>query len=167
MTLHVQTGTTNEILRTASKPVSAFTSELKSFALDMIKTMEAENGVGLAAPQVGRNIRMVICKLNPGEDNEVIIPMINPVVMQASLDQEEGEEGCLSLPGTWGQVLRSSEIVLRYKNLKGQEQTLVLDHLNARIVQHEIDHLDGILFVDRATQIEEKKGRKKKDGVQI
>lgn len=154
MTLHLQTGDENEILRKISKAVPKVTKAIKHFALDMVKTMEAENGVGLAAPQVGRNIRLIICKLNPGEKNEVIVPMVNPELLEVSEKCEEGEEGCLSLPGVWGKVTRPTNILLRYQNLKGKDQTLELSHFNARIVQHEIDHLNGILFTDDATGVQ-------------
>ena len=157
MTFQVQTGTENETLRTPSKPVRSVTSELRNFALDMIKTMHAEKGVGLAAPQVGRNIRLIVCMLNPGDKNEVVIPMVNPVILQESEDRALGEEGCLSLPGVWGKVDRSKQIIVRFLNLKGKEQTLELVDFNARVVQHEIDHLDGVLFVDRAEDINQGK----------
>lgn len=153
MTMPLVTGKTNEILRTVSKPVKQITSELRSFAFEMIKTMEAENGVGLAAPQVGRNIRMVICKLNPGEKNEVNVPMINPEIIHRSDEMVNGEEGCLSLPGLWGKIERSKNLIVRFQNLKGKEQTLELNDFNARIIQHEIDHIDGVLFIDNATGV--------------
>lgn len=153
MTLQVQTGTQNEILRTKSKPVRQVNGELRHFALDMIKTMEAEKGVGLAAPQVGRNIRMIVCKLNPGEHNEVVVPMINPEILSESKAKQMGEEGCLSLPGDWGQVERSKSILLRFMNLKGKQQTLELSDFNAVVVQHEIDHLNGVLFTDHVKEL--------------
>lgn len=165
MTLKLVTGAQNATLRTVSKPVTALTGELRGFALDMIKAMEAENGVGIAAPQVGRNIRMCICKLNPGEKNEVIIPMVNPTLLDQSKELVEGEEGCLSLPGKWGKVQRAKTVLLRYTNLKGKELTLELEAFNARIIQHEIDHLDGVLFIDRADSVEEH--TKDEDGVHI
>jgi peptide deformylase len=159
--MKVETGTENEILRTKSKPVPAITGELRSFILDMIKTMDAEEGVGLAAPQVGRNIRLIICKINPTEKNEVIIPMANPTLLSLSEETEKGEEGCLSVPGTWGQVVRHKTILVRYTDLKGKEMTLELTDFNARIIQHEIDHLDGVLFTDKATDV--KKGESKSE----
>lgn len=161
MTLFVEKGSENKILRTISKPVATITGDLRNFASNMIKTMELERGVGLAAPQVGRNIRLIVVKLNPGEHNEIVFPMVNPVIIETSEETEEGEEGCLSLPGIWGKVQRASRIVLRYRNLKNTEQTLELKHFNARIIQHEIDHLDGVLFVDRAFEIEEAQRSKK------
>jgi peptide deformylase len=168
MTLKVETGTENEVLRKKSQPVRAVTGEIRSFALDMIKTMEAEEGIGLAAPQVGRHIRMIVCKLNPTEANEVVIPMINPALLHLSDETESGEEGCLSIPGTWGQVVRAKTILVRYTDLKGSESTLELSDFNARIVQHEIDHLDGILFTDKAKGLKkDAKGEKASDGPHI
>lgn len=161
MSLKLEQGTENKTLRTVSKPVREITSDLKKFAVEMVKTMEAENGVGIAAPQVGRNIRMVIVKLNPGEKNEIVFPMVNPEIIDRSTETEDGEEGCLSVPGVWGKVTRSSHLTVRYKNLKNDEQTLELHHFNARIIQHEIDHLDGILFIDKAFDLEEKKRAKR------
>lgn len=155
--MQVVQGADNVTLRTVSKPVKQITAELQAFAVDMTKTMVKENGVGVAAPQVGRNIRMAIVKLNPGEKNEIIFPIINPEILERSEELEDGEEGCLSLRGTWGKVKRSSHLLLRYTNFKGKEQTLELQGFNARIIQHEVDHLDGKLFIDSAYELEEKK----------
>ena len=155
MTLPIETGEKNEILRTVSKPVKRVTADHRKFAQKMVAAMEAERGVGIAAPQVGRNIRMVICKLNPGEKNEVNVTMINPELIERSENTASGEEGCLSLPGTWGEVERSTRVILRYLTLKGQALTLELSDFNARIIQHEIDHLDGVLFIDRAQNVRE------------
>ncbi len=159
--MQVVTGEQNTILRTVSQPVKQITAELRKFALDMIKTMHAEKGVGIAAPQVGRNIRMVICMFNPGEKNEVIVPMVNPVILEKSETTIEADEGCLSLPKVWGKVKRADYAVVRYKNLKGQEQTLELRDYNARIIQHEVDHIDAVLFIDRASSLEPRAKKKK------
>lgn len=161
MTIAVEKGSENKILRTVSKPVKSITGELKEFVLEMIRTMDHENGVGIAAPQVGRNIRVVICKFNPGSKNEVIVPMVNPEILETSKEITDGEEGCLSLPGLWGKVERAKKVLVRFKNLKNQDQTLEMKEFNARIVQHEVDHINGKLFVDRATDVEKK--RKAKD----
>lgn len=160
MILQVVQGPKNTILRTASKPVKKITAELRNFTIDMTKTMIQKNGVGIAAPQVGRNVRVAVVKLNPGEKNEIIFPIINPEILEISGELEDGQEGCLSLPGVWGQVRRAARIVLRYKNLKSQQQTLELCGFNARIIQHEVDHLDGKLFIDRAHEIEKVKKEK-------
>lgn len=167
MIIPVEKGTKNEILRTVSKPVKQITAELRKFADNMTKTMWEENGVGIAAPQCGRNIRMVIVRLNPTEKNEIVFPMINPEILEKSDETEDDQEGCLSLPGVWGKVSRASHLTVRYKSLSGTESTLELHHFNARIIQHEIDHLDGVLFIDRAFEIEEKALKKGKRGPQI
>lgn len=169
MTLKIETGTENKVLREKSKPVGAITGELRSFVLDMVKTMESANGVGLAAPQVARNIRLIVCKFNVGEKNEAIVPMINPQILQLSQETVEEEEGCLSVPGTWGQVTRAVGIIVRYKNLKGQELTLQLSEFNARVVQHEVDHLEGVLFTDKAKKIKKalRKSLKAKNASEI
>ena len=160
MAIPVEKGSDNTILRTVSKPVAKITPEIRQFAQEMVKSMEALSGVGIAAPQCGRNLRMAIVRLNPTEKNEIIFCMVNPVIVDASEELEDGEEGCLSLPGVWGKVKRHEHLLVRYQNLKGQEQTLLLEHFNARIIQHEVDHLDGKLFIDRAHTLEKKKVRK-------
>ena len=162
MAIPVEQGSENTILRTVSKPVKTFDGALRKFAEEMTKTMYVENGVGIAAPQCGKNIRMAIVMLNPGTKNEIVFPMVNPEILEMSEEVEDGEEGCLSLRGFWGKVKRHSYLTVRFQNLKGQEQTLMLEHFNARIIQHEVDHLDGKLFIDRAHSIEEKKPKKRK-----
>lgn len=144
MSLHLETGQDNEILRKKSEPVKEITKKTQKFIKEMEKTMKMENGVGLAAPQVGENSRVIVVLLN----SENVTPMINPEIIEYSDEVELGEEGCLSLPGMWGQVKRYKTITLRYKTPKNQNVTLKLEGFNARIVQHEIDHLDGVLFTD-------------------
>ena len=144
MTLVLETGEDNEILRKKSEPVKEITKKTQKFIKEMEKVMKTENGVGLAAPQVGENIRIIVNLLN----GKNVTPMINPEIIEHSDEVELGEEGCLSLPGVWGKVERFKAITLRYKTPKGQDITLKLEGFNARIVQHEIDHLDGVLFTD-------------------
>lgn len=161
MAIPVEAGSDNKILRTVSKRVAKITPEIRKFAQEMTKTMFAENGVGIAAPQCGKNLRMAIVRLNPGEKNEIVFPIINPEIVDASDEMEDGEEGCLSLRGVWGKVKRHSRLLVRFQNIKGQEQSLLLEHFNARIIQHEVDHLNAMLFIDRAHEVEEKKAKKK------
>ena len=163
MIIDVVKGIDNKILRTVSKPVAVVNADIRKFAQDMIKTMEFEKGVGIAAPQVGENIRMVICKFNPGGANEVIVPMINPEILELSEDLQNAEEGCLSLPGLWGHVRRAKYAIVTFKNLKNQSQTLELSGYNARIIQHEVDHINAVLFADKATDLEQKALRKKRE----
>lgn len=154
--LQIQTGTDNKILRTKSAEIKLSgkksDKKLKKFIEDMKETMMLSDGVGLAAPQAGENIRAIVCLFNQGTKNELIAEMINPVITRVSEEMEVGEEGCLSIPGQFGKVARHAEVTVRYFNLKGEELVLGLKGLNAVIVQHEIDHLDGKLFVDRLTE---------------
>ena len=144
MTLIIETGQDNETLRKKSEPVRQIDKKTLKLLKEMGESMKEEKGVGLAAPQVGENIRMILVLLN----NKNLIPMINPVITVHSDETEVGEEGCLSLPGIWGNVKRYKEITVQYQNEKGEKQILKLECFNARVVQHEIDHLDGILFTD-------------------
>ncbi len=145
MAIKIETGQDNEILRKKSELIKQIDKKVLKLLKEMEKSMKEEKGVGLAAPQVGENIRMILVLLN----NKNLIPMINPVITVHSDATEIGEEGCLSLPGIWGNVKRYKEITARYQNEKGEKQILKLEGFNARIIQHEIDHLDGILFIDR------------------
>jgi peptide deformylase len=122
---------------------------LKKLIRDMRETMDIEDGIGIAAPQVGVNIRMALAKLNPGTNHENIIVMINPEIIKHAEEKEEHEEGCLSLRKKWGKVPRWTSLTVKYHNQKMESVALGLDGLNARIIQHEIDHLDGKLFIDR------------------
>ena len=144
MNLKIQTGTENEILRQKSKSVNSVDKKILKFIKDMEKFMKKSKGIGLAAPQVGVGKRIILVTL--GEKK--VVPMVNPEILTHSDITEFAEEGCLSIPGKWGQVRRYKEITVQFLDKKNQSKTLKLDGLNARIVQHEIDHLDGILFTD-------------------
>ncbi len=147
--LKVQTGVENKVLRDVSVPVETLDAELATFMRNMRETMIAEKGVGLAAPQVGRNIRAIVVMLNIDTPEQVVLPMINPEIVFKSVETECGEEGCLSIPGKFDQVRRFKDITVKFLSLAGEEQLMKLSGFNARVVQHEIDHLDGVLFVDR------------------
>lgn len=115
---------------------------------NMIATMYDVDGVGIAAPQVGENIRLAIIT-----DKGEAIPIINPKIIRRSLRQDTTEEGCLSVPGLYGQVKRSLLVTIMALDRDGEEYRLSANGLTARIIQHEIDHLDGILFIDKAQKI--------------
>jgi len=151
--LKIQTGENNPILRTKSKDIKKVDAALKKFAKDMKITMIEDDGLGLAAPQVGKNIRMVIVTLNYKTKNQVVVTMVNPKILSHSDDTAIAEEGCLSLPNTYDKVRRFVEILVEFTNLDASKQVLALDDLNARVVQHEVDHLDAILFIDRAKEL--------------
>lgn len=147
--LKIITGADNRILRAQSKPVKKFDKNIARLCAAMSETMRAVDGLGIAAPQVGENLRVFIARLNFNTPNETIIAMINPEFLKISKETEEGEEGCLSVPGRFGIVKRAREAVVEYSDVRGRKNTLKLEGLNARIIQHEIDHINGILFVDK------------------
>jgi len=141
----------NEILRKISADVTPGdlnTKEFKTLFEDMVLTMIQKDGVGLAAPQIGKNIRIIVVNTKNGP-----IGMANPVLTKKSWSQEWGEEGCLSVPKTFGKVRRHKKVSCTYFNEKGQKKKVVARGFFARILQHEIDHLDAILFIDKAKDI--------------
>ncbi|MCF7836133.1 peptide deformylase [Candidatus Gracilibacteria bacterium] len=149
MILEIQTGTDNPILRKKSTAISKFDKKLKKFVKDMTETMLKKDGLGLAAPQVGVNERLVIVNFRLDSKNFRPTAFLNPEIIEKSLTTESIEEGCLSLPGIFGKVSRPVQISLKFCDENGANRILALDGINARAAQHEIDHLDGILFVDK------------------
>ena len=145
-------GEDNLVLRATSQEVSKFDRGLKDFVEGMKKTLKKAEGLGLAAPQVGENIRVFVVTLNYGKKNEIVVGMVNPEILEVSVDMELGEEGCLSLPGIYSKVSRYVGIKVRYQDVDGNVMNMELLGLDAREFQHELDHLDGILFVDRVVK---------------
>lgn len=142
------------ILRRGGQPVTEFGPALRDLAGRMMEAMYEEGGVGLAAPQVGIEQKLLV--LNPSGDKkdrsgELVI--CNPRIVRKK-GREYGEEGCLSFPGIHAEVERWVDITVAYQDLEGQEQTLKCDTWLARIVQHELDHLEGVVFTDRLTPAE-------------
>ena len=155
--LKIETGDKNEILRTVSRKIKD--SEIKKYSKlwkEMIKYIKnPDNGwVWLAATQIGHNVRLIVVWLPHDRDDEnyKIIMMINPEIIEFSDEKETDQEWCLSVPGKKWEVERALDIKLTYLDEKGHFKTLMLEHLRARIVQHEIDHLNGILFTDKLAQ---------------
>jgi peptide deformylase len=142
--LPIVIGADNPVLRTKTEKVPKVTKKVLKLLKDMAQTMEAANGVGLAAPQVGELLRICIAPVNGQMSG-----LINPEITWKSEETAIDEEGCLSLPNTWLKIPRSVEIILKYTDEKGQEQERKLKDFEARVVQHETDHLDGVLIVDR------------------
>ncbi len=155
-TLKIETGENNAVLRNKSVEVKKFDSGLKKLAKTMKETMVKASGLGLAAPQVAENIRLIIVTLGFKTDSERILAMVNPRILEYSGDFEVGEEGCLSLPGIWDKVERHHSIVVEFFDVEGARQVMELESLDARVVQHEMDHLDGVLFTDRVRELKEK-----------
>lgn len=168
--LKVETGSQNEKLRQVSHPIRKIDKEMQKLIKDMEITMEKGHGCGLAAPQVGVLKRLIVVLLNQQTDQEVVLAMINPEIVFHSKTTDVDTEGCLSVPGYFDEVERYSDIVVKFLDKKGREQMLKLSDLNARVIQHEIDHLDGILFVDKIVEDAEmklKKLRSKENGLLI
>lgn len=147
----VQTGKDNPTLRQESEPIENIDDEIREFGNNLLKLMMEYDGIGLAAPQVGEHIRMVAVgqydKGGYGMKSKQI--MINPQVTYKSDKTQVQEEACLSLPGIQGDVKRANAVKIQYTDLDGQNQTISADGLNASVLLHEIDHLDGVLFVDK------------------
>ena len=154
----------NPELLKVSVPIETIDDEIKTLADDLLETMYANEGVGLAAPQVGIHRRIVVVDIHGASDDrpsgEEPLVIINPVFEHKS-GELEWEEGCLSVPGELGMVTRSAEVTLRYTDLSGDEQVLQADGLKAVALQHEIDHLDGKLFVDYLGRIKRNVIRRK------
>ncbi|GIV19078.1 MAG: peptide deformylase [Armatimonadota bacterium] len=138
------------ILRQVAEPVKRITPEIRQLVSFMRKAMSDANGIGLAAPQVGVSIRLLLYTDMSDEQNPQVHALINPVILKMSGEQIEPPEGCLSLPGLMGNVRRAQTIWVKAVNLQGKTIKFKAEGLTARVIQHEVDHLDGILFIDRA-----------------
>jgi peptide deformylase len=136
-----------KVLREKSRKVKEFGEDIPPFIENMKVTMVERNGVGLAAPQVGDSRRIITFHYDYGGRGK-LIEMINPEIISSCDELEKEEEGCLSIPGITGVVERPCEIEVRYRDIKGAEHVRQFSGLNARIIQHEVDHLNGTLFVD-------------------
>jgi peptide deformylase len=140
-------------LRVRCAPVTEFTPELRDFAEDMFKTMFDNDGIGLAASQVDRRIRLLVIGM-PQKDSEEVTKyaIVNPEIVE-SRGTWDYEEGCLSLPEIRDTVTRPAWIKLKYQDLDGVERVIETDGLFARVLQHETDHLNGVLFIDHLSPI--------------
>jgi len=150
--LKIQTGTYNKILRMRSERVGKIDKQIKKLIDNMIDTLLEEQGLGLAAPQVGKDIRIILARLNYDTPQEMVKPLINPEIIFSSKETVIAEEGCLSLPAIYKLVERFKKIRVRFEDARGGSQMLELEDLNARIIQHEVDHLNGVLFIDRVSE---------------
>lgn len=135
----------DDILRQKAQPVAEVNDEIKKLADDMFETMIEANGVGLAGPQVGKSLRLFVAMA----DDDVKRVFINPQIIKTSEEVGDYEEGCLSIPQVYESITRPLKVTVQAINEKGRPFTLEADGLLARIIQHEYDHLDGILYIDR------------------
>lgn len=139
----------NRMLRTVCEPIEKITKKHIELSKLMKAALTIYGGVGLAAPQTGRAIRMIVINTKKTDpDNGIVKTLINPEMLFQTIESTVFNEGCLSLPGETGIVKRSKEVVVKFKDEYGFEKIETFKDLNAVVVQHEMDHLDGVLFTD-------------------
>ena len=141
-------------LKTKTRPVveARDRETLRAIAPRMLATMYAAPGIGLAGPQVGLDLRFAVIDLQPEDKPEPLL-LVNPTIEEVSQELATREEGCLSIPGQYAEVTRPARVVVSYEDLDGKPQSIEADGLLATCLQHEIDHLDGVLFVDHLSAL--------------
>src|SRR5215813_3835539 len=140
------------ILEKPTPPISKFDAELEELSEDMFATMYAAQGIGLAAPQIGKSIRIAVVDVTSGKNPEAKIVLVNPEITHGEGEKRE-EEGCLSIPGFRGYVVRPHFVTIRAQDLKGEPFEIRGEDLLARAFCHEIDHLNGILFLQHLSML--------------
>ena len=141
------------ILRKKCEPLEKVDSDTKKLMDDMLETMYAAPGIGLAAVQVGILKRLVVIDISKGEEKKKPIFLINPQIIHKSEKTSVYEEGCLSLPGQFAEIERPAKCTIKYIDYNGKEKDLKADGLLATCIQHEVDHLNGILFIDYLSKL--------------
>ena len=152
----------DDILRRKARPVETFDAELQQLINDMVETMRAAPGVGLAAPQVNVPLRVAVVEFGEEPDEEAngnppekkLFTLVNPEITRLSTEVETASEGCLSIPGIVGDVERAVTVTVKAQNRRGQPLKVKASGWLARIFQHEIDHLNGVLFIDKVLKLE-------------
>jgi len=151
--------TPDPVLRRKARKVTDFGPELQTLIDDMVETMRAAPGVGLAAPQVAQSLQVITIEYGEeGEEGEEKVPpklytLVNPQITRASSETIIGSEGCLSVPGIVGEVERHEAVTVKAQNRRGQPVTIKAQGWLARVFQHEIDHLEGVLFTDLTDEL--------------
>ena len=151
-------------LKTIAKPITVFDQALEKLAEDMLETMYLAPGIGLAATQVDQHIQLVV--LDVSESNNESLVMVNPEITEKNGIQSH-EEGCLSVPGIYASVKRAEQIVVKYQDLQGKSQQLEATGLLAVCIQHELDHLQGIVFLDHLSLLKRKLAIKKLEKAEL
>ena len=147
-------------LRIKAKPVESFDDELRTLTDDMFETMHSVNGIGLAATQIGVAKQVAVIDISP-EKNEPLV-IVNPAIQILDPSKtEDYDEGCLSVPGFFEKISRPSDIKLTYQDLNGKKQEIKPEGLLTKVVQHELDHLNGRLFVDHISELKRRRIRNK------
>jgi peptide deformylase len=145
----------DQVLRDSAEEVTEFDAKLKNLTEEMIELMHASDGIGLAAPQVGISKRLLVTDISPVEKESEPMVFINPVILE-STGEIVLEEGCLSIPGVREEITRPEEVLLNYQTVEGCEKSEKFEGWMARVLQHEIDHLDGVLFIDHLSSLKQK-----------
>jgi peptide deformylase len=148
------------VLHAPAEPVKEIDDAIRTLLRDMVETMYAAPGIGLAAPQIGVPLRVIVVDLTVGEDARQLIQLVNPQFVERSGEQKF-EEGCLSIPGFAGTPLRPARVTVKGLDPDGNERVYTATELLARAFCHEIDHIDGLLFVDRLSPLKRDLMRKK------
>ena len=139
----------DRVLRQPAKRVAKVDDNLRKLVKDMLQTMYSADGIGLAAPQVGINKQLIVIDCEPDNPETPPLVLINPKIIRSSSQSCVSDEGCLSIPGVYLEVNRPEAIEVSFKNELGKPQKLQASDLLARVIQHEMDHLNGVMFVDR------------------
>ncbi|MEG4503202.1 peptide deformylase [Microcoleus sp. F6_B4] len=139
----------DRVLRQPAKRVKSVDAEIRQLVREMLQTMYSADGIGLAAPQVGVNKQVIVLDCDPENPATPSMVLINPTIKSSSSDLCILQEGCLSIPGVYLEVKRPEVIEVSYRDEYGRPQTLIAKELLSRAIQHEMDHLNGVLFVDR------------------
>ena len=143
----------NKLLRQISLKVDKVGKEEKKLMDDMLDTMYAANGIGLAAIQIGVPKRIIVMDISKDVDNKKPMYFINPVIQQKTIDKSSYEEGCLSVPDQFAEIERPSKCEIKYLDYDGKKQLLKAEGLLSTCIQHEMDHLEGILFIDYLSKL--------------
>lgn len=139
----------DRVLRQPAKRVTKIDDEVRQLARQMLQTMYSEDGIGLAAPQVGINKQIIVVDCEPDQPESPALVLINPVITKTGQKTCVIQEGCLSIPQVYLDVSRPEQIEVSFKDENGKPRKITADGLLARVIQHEIDHLNGVMFVDR------------------
>ncbi len=145
----------SEVLRTKAAPVESVDDDIRKLVRDLYDTMYHADGIGLAAPQVGISLRLCVLDVSSGEEGEerAIYALVNPEIVEASSKTEKGVEGCLSIPGIEESVIRPASVVVEALNEHGEAVREEFRDDMSELLQHEIDHLDGVLFLDHLSPL--------------
>jgi len=154
-------------LRTDAKRISKVDNDIRNLAKDMLQSMYSAKGIGLAAPQVGISKELLVIDINFEDSAAEPLILINPEITAFGSTLNSYEEGCLSIPGVYLNVIRPSTIKLKFRDEMGRPRKMNADGLLARCIQHEVDHLRGVLFIDRVTSKDDLKDQLSKEGFNI